>query len=40
MLLGGQVLDGATLPVTAGADGLMVGEHSTDAPDRPKAALH
>jgi ATP-dependent Clp protease ATP-binding subunit ClpB len=40
LLLGGQVLDGATLPVTAGADGLMVGEHSTDAPDRPKAALH
>ena len=40
LLLGGQVLDGQSLPVTAGADGLIIGEHIADSPDLPKAAIH
>ncbi|MDP2085173.1 MAG: ATP-dependent chaperone ClpB [Gemmobacter sp.] len=43
LLLGGEVLDGATLPVTAGVDGLLIGGRMVPSRggDRPTAApLH
>jgi ATP-dependent Clp protease ATP-binding subunit ClpB len=41
LLLAGEVLDGSALPVTAGADGLLIGDHiaAAHAPQK-KAALH
>jgi ATP-dependent Clp protease ATP-binding subunit ClpB len=40
MLLAGEVLDGSTVPVTAGPDGLIIGGHLA-APnrDRPQGAV-
>ena len=43
LLLSGSVLDGATVPVTAGAEGLVIGDRLVPRPgaDRPAAApLH
>ena len=40
LLLGGQVMDGQSLPVTAGPDGLVIGDHVADSSNQPKAALH
>ncbi|MCC5983673.1 MAG: ATP-dependent chaperone ClpB [Rhodobacteraceae bacterium] len=44
MLLGGEVTDGATVPVTAGPDGLMIGARLSasqrDADNRQDTVLH
>ncbi|UXX82026.1 ATP-dependent chaperone ClpB [Roseovarius pelagicus] len=42
MLLAGDVMDGATVPVTAGVDGLIVGERigSTNSPKPGDAVVH
>ncbi len=44
MLLAGEVTDGATVPVTAGPDGLMIGARLSasqrDADNRPDTVLH
>ncbi|MGR3756216.1 MAG: AAA family ATPase, partial [Tranquillimonas sp.] len=42
MLLAGEIADGATVPVTAGADGLIVGDHVAASNRRPPeaAVLH
>ena len=40
LLLSGELLDGATLPVTAGVDGLMIGEHAVgDEDEGPRMKL-
>ncbi|RKF13514.1 ATP-dependent chaperone ClpB [Roseovarius spongiae] len=42
MLLAGDVLDGATVPITAGAEGLIIGDRigSTDRPKPDDAVVH
>ncbi|WP_296642436.1 ATP-dependent chaperone ClpB [Roseinatronobacter sp.] len=40
LLLGGQLMDGQTVPITSGPDGLVIGDHVADDPEMPKAALH
>ncbi|MGY6697240.1 MAG: ATP-dependent chaperone ClpB [Roseinatronobacter sp.] len=39
MLLSGEVLDGATVPVTAGPDGLIIGDHAVGDDDTPRMKL-
>ncbi len=39
MLLAGEVLDGATVPVTASADGLVIGDHTVQDDDAPRMKL-
>jgi ATP-dependent Clp protease ATP-binding subunit ClpB len=38
MLLAGEVLDGATVPVTTSADGLVIGDHTVQD-DEPRMKL-
>ena len=40
LLLGGQLMDGQTVPITSGPDGLVIGIMLLMIPDCPKAALH
>ena len=39
MLLSGTVLDGATVPVTAGPEGLIIGDHAVGDDDAPRMKL-
>ncbi|PZX41245.1 ATP-dependent Clp protease ATP-binding subunit ClpB [Roseinatronobacter thiooxidans] len=39
MLLSGSVMDGATVTVTAGADGLIIGDHLVGDDDAPRMKL-
>ena len=39
MLLGGDLLDGATVPVSAGSDGLSIGAHHVPDDDAPRMKL-
>ena len=39
MLLGGEVLDGASVPITAGPDGLIIGDTSVPDDDAPRMKL-
>ncbi len=39
MLLGGELLDGATVPVTAGPEGLSIGDHAVGDDDAPRMKL-
>jgi ATP-dependent Clp protease ATP-binding subunit ClpB len=39
MLLAGEVLDGATVPVTTSADGLVIGDHTVQDDDAPRMKL-
>ncbi|MCC1481927.1 ATP-dependent chaperone ClpB [Roseibaca sp. Y0-43] len=40
LLLGGKIMDGTTVTVTAGPDGLLIGDHLASDEDAPKAAVH
>ncbi|MCB1335885.1 MAG: hypothetical protein KDK26_20170, partial [Roseivivax sp.] len=42
MLLAGDVMDGDTIPVTAGADGLIIGDRiaATNRPKPDDAVVH
>ena len=39
MLLGGELLDGASVPVTTGPDGLVIGDHHVADEDEPRVKL-
>jgi ATP-dependent Clp protease ATP-binding subunit ClpB len=39
MLLGGELLDGASVPVTTGPDGLVIGDHHVADDDEPRVKL-
>ncbi len=39
LLLGGELLDGAQVPVTAGAEGLVIGDHTFPDDDAPRMTL-
>jgi ATP-dependent Clp protease ATP-binding subunit ClpB len=39
MLLAGEVLDGASVPVTGSADGLVIGDHTVQDDDAPRMKL-
>jgi ATP-dependent Clp protease ATP-binding subunit ClpB len=40
LLLGGKIMDGSTMAVTAGPNGLLIGDHLARDADAPKAAVH